>query len=48
MGIKLYPVIDMAATGRNIVRLREARGYSVADLQELFGFEAPQAIYKWQ
>ena len=48
MGIKYYPVIDVAATGRNILQLRESRGYSVADLQEFFGFEAPQAIYKWQ
>ena len=43
-----YPVIDMIATGRNIVVLRKARGLSVSDLQEYFGFEAPQAIYKWQ
>lgn len=48
MGIQSYPVIDLAATGANIVRLRKERGYSVTDLQEFFGFEAPQAIYKWQ
>ena len=48
MGIKSYPVIDVAATGANIVRLRKEHGYSVADLQEFFGFDAPQAIYKWQ
>ena len=42
------PVIDMSATGRNIVRLRKAAGLSVRDLQEMFGFASPQAVYKWQ
>lgn len=45
---KTFPVIDPAATGANIVRLRRARGLSVRDLQTFFGFEEPQAIYKWQ
>ena len=48
MSIKSFPVIDPVATGRNIVRLRKESGLSVADLQKYFGFEAPQAIYKWQ
>ena len=48
MTIRYYPVIDMISTGRKISELRKARGLSVADLQEYFGFEAPQAIYKWQ
>ena len=43
-----FPVIDLAATGRNIRRLREERGLTVRDLQAYFGFEEPQAIYKWQ
>lgn len=42
------PVLDMAATGRNIERLRRAAGLSVRDLQQVFGFSTPQAIYKWQ
>lgn len=42
------PAIDMAATGRNIERLRRRAGLSVRDLQEIFGFSTPQAIYKWQ
>ena len=42
------PAIDMVATGRNIVRLRQSAGLSVKDLQILFGFATPQAIYKWQ
>ncbi|MBD5528819.1 MAG: helix-turn-helix transcriptional regulator [Lachnospiraceae bacterium] len=42
------PAIDMVATGQNITRLRDARGMTVRDLQEIFGFATPQAIYKWQ
>ncbi len=48
MQIKRFPVIDLAATGENITRLRQARGLTVRDLQAWFGFEEPQAIYKWQ
>lgn len=43
-----FPVIDLPATGENIVRLRKERGLSVKDLQQFFGFEEPRAIYKWQ
>ena len=42
------PSIDMAATGTNIVRMRRETGMSVQDLQQVFGFSTPQAIYKWQ
>ena len=42
------PIIDMIATGRNIMRLREDAGLTVRDLQDIFGFATPQAIYKWQ
>ena len=45
---KMFPVIDMAATGANITRLRKDRGLTVRELQTWFGFEEPQAIYKWQ
>ncbi len=46
--MKSYPVINMKATGANILKLRRNSGYSVSDLQGYFNFEAPQAIYKWQ
>ena len=46
--MKIFPVIDLEATGENITRLRKAKGLSVRDLQNWFGFEEPQAIYKWQ
>ena len=42
------PVIDMVRTGQNIGRLRKQAGLSVKDLQDVFGFATPQAIYKWQ
>ena len=45
---KRIPVINMAATGANILRLRKERNLSVTDMQAYFGFDAPQAIYKWQ
>lgn len=48
MNMKQFPVIDPIATGKNIIRLRAERGMSVRDLQAYFGFEEPQAIYKWQ
>ena len=43
-----FPVIDPIATGKNILSLRQEKGLSVKDLQEYFGFEEPQAIYRWQ
>lgn len=42
------PTIDMVRTGQNINRLRKQAGVSVKDLQDIFGFGTPQAIYKWQ
>ena len=41
------PFVDTVATGRNIDRLRIASGMSVKDMQMVFGFATPQAIYKW-
>ena len=41
------PLINTVATGRNIDRLRIAAGMSVKDMQMVFGFATPQAIYKW-
>ena len=42
------PGIDLAATGMNIARLRRDAGLTVRELQAVFGFSTPQAIYKWQ
>ena len=48
MNIQDMPVIDMRGTGLKITQLRKASGKSVKDLQDIFGFGTPQAIYKWQ
>lgn len=42
------PTIDMVETGRNITRMRKLAGMTVVRLQEIFDFNTPQAIYKWQ
>ena len=41
------PCVNTIATGQNIDRLRIAAGMSVKDMQMIFGFATPQAIYKW-
>ena len=43
-----FPTINLAMTGANIMNLRKAAGLTVKDLQDAFGFNSPQAIYKWQ
>ena len=43
-----FPVIDLEATGKNIMRLRQKKGLTVRDMQGYFRFEEPRAIYKWQ
>lgn len=42
------PTINMVKTGKNIVKLRKKNGMTVKELQDIFGFTTPQAIYKWQ
>ena len=42
------PTINMVKTGKNIVKLRKKSGLTVKELQDIFGFTTPQAIYKWQ
>ena len=41
------PTINMAATGANIKTLLKARGLKVAHVQNMCGFNTPQAIFKW-
>ena len=43
----MMPFVNTVATGQNIDRLRIAAGMSVKDMQMVFGFATPQAIYKW-
>ena len=42
------PAIDLMKTGQNITRMRKEAGISVRELQLMFGFASPQAIYNWQ
>jgi len=42
------PIVNLSATGENIEKLRKEAGLSVKELQKIFGFGTPQAIYKWQ
>ena len=42
------PTVNLGMTGANIRAIRKQRGLSVKDLQDIFGFATPQAIYKWQ
>ena len=41
------PVIDLQATGKQIKTLMGASGITVRDLQEIFCFYYPQAVYAW-
>ena len=42
------PTINMLETGKRITDLRMDAGMTVRDLQDIFGFTTPNAIYKWQ
>lgn len=42
------PIIDMAATAAKIKFLRKENGYSVRDIQNVFGFVNGQAVYNWE
>ncbi|MBQ6384536.1 MAG: helix-turn-helix transcriptional regulator [Clostridia bacterium] len=44
----VLPSIDLTATGIRITQLRQENGLTVRDLQDIFGFNTPQAIYRWQ
>ena len=42
------PAINLKKTGENITRMRKEAGITVKELQIMFGFTNPQAIYSWQ
>lgn len=44
----LRPVIDQIATGEKIKKIRKEQGFSVRDIQNIFGFDYPQAVYAWE
>lgn len=41
------PTINIIETGKNIEKMRKEAGITVKQMQEIFGFANPQAIYKW-
>ena len=41
-------VVDIPATSRLLKNLRIQNEYTVKQLQEIFGFETPVAIYAWE
>lgn len=41
------PIVNMTETGKNINSLRIKNHMSVRDMQQIFDFTTPQAIYKW-
>ena len=43
----MYVSIQPVKTGKRIRQLLGEHGYTVRDIQGAFGFESPQAIYKW-
>ena len=45
---KEMPTINMVEPGKKIEEMRKLVGMTVKELQEVFGFATPQAIYKWQ
>lgn len=42
------PIIDVAATVANIKACRIRAGYSVREIQNIFNFSSPEAIYSWE
>ena len=44
----MLPIIDVEATAQRIDSRRIENHLTVRDLQNVFGFSTPQAIYKWQ
>ena len=43
----MYISIQPIETGKHIKELMLNNGYSVRDIQNVMGFEQPQAVYKW-
>lgn len=42
------PTINMEQTGKNIRMLRKQNNMTVSDIQDIFEFNTPNAIYKWE
>jgi len=44
----IKPIIDVAATAANIKACRIRTGYSVREIQNIFNFSSPEAVYAWE
>lgn len=44
----MLPVIDIEKTGERIKELQANSGLTCVQMQDYFGFNTPQAIYKWR
>ena len=44
----MYLSIQPVETGKRIKQLLSEQNYTIREVQGAFGFENPQAIYKWQ
>lgn len=42
------PNVNLIKTGKKLKKLRLNAGLTVAQLQKIFGFNNPTAIYKWE
>lgn len=42
------PIINVAATAANIKACRIRAGYTVREIQNIFNFSSPEAIYAWE
>lgn len=42
------PIIDVAATAANIKACRIRARYSVREIQNIFNFSSPEAVYAWE
>ena len=43
----IYLSIQPVETGKRIKQLLSEQNYTIREIQGAFGFENPQAIYKW-
>lgn len=43
-----FPVIDVEKTSLKLKKIREKKNIKIGDLQKLFNFDHPQAIYEWE
>ena len=42
-----YPVIDVKATGENILRMKKENGITTRELCEYLGMQNTNSVYRW-